>query len=174
MPAPITTPRSKLPLEISLFILVIIAVFFLSFFYFAGKDKSRSTVLPDNKNITPTLTLAQKCTSVTLLPESGGNSSSDEKTPKTPIIGIQIDAEKDAFSPAQFTVRQNQVISLIVSAKDKTYDFSLPGYGLSVTIPQGENKPIQFQATNIGQFVFSCRENCKDPQTSCGFLTVKP
>ncbi len=63
--------RSKLPFEIFLFFILIIAAFFLSFFYFSGKDKqvipnqARSTVLPSFvPSITSTLTITPTITPI--------------------------------------------------------------------------------------------------------------
>jgi hypothetical protein len=69
---------------------------------------------------------------------------------------FSIVAENDRYSPNEIIVRQMDVVTIDFSAKDKTYDLTIPDYGLKRVVEAGGAVKIQFQADQAGKFTFYC------------------
>jgi len=86
---------------------------------------------------------------------------------------FDIIAENDSFSPTRLSAYKGQVIVIYLSAQDKTYDLTLPDLGISKEIKKDSKEAVEFQATNIGDFPFFCK-NCPEASSARGVLTIKP
>lgn len=86
---------------------------------------------------------------------------------------FDIIAENDSFSPTRLSAYKGQIIVIYLSAEDKTYDLTLPDLGISKEIKKDSKEAVEFQATNIGDFPFFCK-NCPEASSARGVLTIKP
>lgn len=81
--------------------------------------------------------------------------------PAAPGVSAQfrsfdVKAQSDAFSPNEIRVNQGDTVHINFAAIGKTYDLSIPDYGLKQTAKAGESKVIEFQALNPGTYAFYC------------------
>lgn len=90
-----------------------------------------------------------------------------------PPATFNIVAANDTFTPNQLTAQRGQIVTIYISASDKTYDVSIPALGLSRIISKGDRKSLEFQASTFGQYVFACASYC-NTATARGILTIKP
>jgi plastocyanin len=62
------------------------------------------------------------------------------------------------FAPAQFTVNQGDkvLIHFYNTANDTHHTFTLPAYNINVDVAPDQNQDIQFTATQVGVFIFTC------------------
>ena len=122
---------------------------------------------PTTHNLSPTITSSGFGT---LLPSPTPLSPPPENLP--PAI-FNITAANDTFTPNQLTARRGQIVTIYISASDKTYDISIPQLGLSRVIQKGDRKSLEFQASSFGQYIFACTSYCNST-TARGILTIKP
>lgn len=69
---------------------------------------------------------------------------------------FSIAADKNAFSPDTIIVNVGDVVHINFTAVDKTYDLTIPDYGMKQTVYKGETKVLEFQTVNAGKFMFYC------------------
>lgn len=99
--------------------------------------------------------------------------------PAAPGVSAQfrsfdVKAQSDAFSPNEIRVNQGDTVHINFAAIGKTYDLSVPDYGLKQTAKDGESKVIEFQALNPGTYAFYC-ELCGGLQSKAkGVILVVP
>lgn len=99
--------------------------------------------------------------------------------PAAPGVSAQfrsfdVKAQNDAFSPNEIRANQGDTIHINFTAVGKTYDLSIPDYGLKQTAKAGESKVIEFQTLNPGTYVFYC-ELCGGLQSKTkGTIVVVP
>lgn len=86
---------------------------------------------------------------------------------------FEIKGENGTLSPRDFNVYQNDILNIKLTAVDEDYDFYLEGYNLQVKARKGETKKIEFQATNIGRYLFYC-SLCSSKEKPAGQLLVIP
>jgi heme/copper-type cytochrome/quinol oxidase subunit 2 len=85
---------------------------------------------------------------------------------------FSIQADGNKFTPDTIIVNLGDVVNIVITAVDKSYDFTQPDYGLKQTIPEGQSKSIQFGATATGQFTFYCA-SCGGPSAGpTGYIVV--
>jgi heme/copper-type cytochrome/quinol oxidase subunit 2 len=90
----------------------------------------------------------------------------------TSYRSFSIKAEGDKFSPDTIVVKEKDTVRLSISAIDKDYDFTQPDYGFKVAVKKGDSKPLQFDATASGKFIFYCAA-CGGPDKGpIGYLIV--
>lgn len=86
--------------------------------------------------------------------------------------GFRIQANSDQFTPNTVIVNVGDVVDILVTAVDKSYDFTQPDYGYRQQISKGQTATIQFGATAAGQFMFYCA-SCGGPQKGpVGYIDV--
>ncbi len=87
---------------------------------------------------------------------------SQPEAAKKPDRVISINAERFAFNPSKVTVKQGQVIELVLTSDDTDHGFKLPGLGIDVAIPpQGRGEVrVRFVAKEKGKFPFECSRAC--------------
>jgi heme/copper-type cytochrome/quinol oxidase subunit 2 len=87
---------------------------------------------------------------------------------------FMIVAENNRFSPNQIIVRHMDVVTIDFSAVGRTYDITIPDYGLQRVAADGQTVRLQFQADQVGRFTFYC-ERCGGLQGGVtGTITVVP
>lgn len=85
-----------------------------------------------------------------------------------------INMSRDGFSPNSIAVKRGNLVKIRVTAVDGDYDFRIPYTEMSIFIKKGETKPISFQATASGTFLFECRDACPLNKKVSGTLVVIP
>jgi len=84
---------------------------------------------------------------------------------------FNITADNDKYLPSKIIVNKNDIVHIDFTAKDKTYDLTIPDYSLSQTAAANEIKVIEFQAIKAGRFKFYCK-TCQAKVE--GILIVRP
>lgn len=74
-----------------------------------------------------------------------------------------ITVSNDAFSPKAITVYAGDTVALTFRVVDAAYDFTLPDYGVRVSLPEGTVRDVQFSPDAAGDFLFYCTR-CGGPQ----------
>jgi heme/copper-type cytochrome/quinol oxidase subunit 2 len=90
----------------------------------------------------------------------------------TSYRSFSIKAENDKFSPDTIVVKEKDTVRLNISAIDKDYDFTQPDYGFKVAINKGDSKPLQFDVTASGKFLFYCAACGGPAKGPTGYLVV--
>lgn len=72
---------------------------------------------------------------------------------------FNISADRNKFNPSTIIVNTGDTVHINFTAVDKTYDFTIPDYGLKQTATGGQTKVVEFQALNDGKYTFYC-ERC--------------
>lgn len=67
-----------------------------------------------------------------------------------------IKAENNQFTPENIIVNMGDIVQVTFQAVDKDYDIIFTGYNMMQTAKQGEIKPLSFQASQDGRFVYYC------------------
>lgn len=75
---------------------------------------------------------------------------------------ISINAERFAFNPSKVTVKQGQLIEIVLTSDDTDHGFRMTGSGIDIAIPpQGRGEArVRFLATAKGKFAFECSRPC--------------
>ncbi|MDA2936238.1 cupredoxin domain-containing protein [Patescibacteria group bacterium AH-259-L05] len=67
-----------------------------------------------------------------------------------------ISIENDRYVPSEVIVNTGDTVHIDFTAVDKTYDITLPDYGMKQIVATGETKIFEFQAVNTGKFLYYC------------------
>lgn len=180
-------------------LILIAATFILSVFFFRNERQPQTSSRASSPKLTPTIpTITPSSSSFgSLLQTSASDSAagkpSDSGTDNPPariatddVAGEPVSSnpdlqkasfslvlENNSFTPKEITVYKNQIITIDLFAKDKTYDVAVEGLGLYVLIPASMHKSMDFQALNSGTFTFFCGENCQNDPNAKGTLIIK-
>jgi len=85
---------------------------------------------------------------------------------------IQVSGNK--FSPDTVIANAGDTVHINITAVDKDYDFYQPDYGLSLSLPKGVAKVVEFQVTTPDKYTFYCK-SCGGPASGpVGYVTVVP
>ncbi len=87
------------------------------------------------------------------------------------LRSFDITANNDEYLPSKIIVNKNDIVHIDFTAKDKTYDLTIPDYSMSQTAAADEIKVIEFQAVKAGKFKFYCK-TCQAKVE--GILVVRP
>lgn len=80
----------------------------------------------------------------------------------------------NAFSPSNVIAYVGDTVHISITAVDKDYDFYQPDYGLSLQLPKGVAKVVEFQVTTPDKYTFYCK-SCGGPSSGpVGYVTVVP
>lgn len=85
------------------------------------------------------------------------------KTPQEPIgeaREIEVTAQQFEFIPNPIRVKVGENIRLKITSVDVDHGFSLPEFGINEILSPGGTITVEFQATEIGEFEFSCSVFC--------------
>jgi uncharacterized cupredoxin-like copper-binding protein len=70
---------------------------------------------------------------------------------------VTITADDLRFSPSTITVKTGEAVNIVVvNADDVVHDFTIPGFGVHVTVPAGQRTTIGLQPTTPGSYPFLC------------------
>lgn len=116
---------------------IVIIIIIVGLLWLSNQDKTSSTPLSQ-----PPLTIQS-------------SPSLDQEIREIDVIAKQFE-----FDPNPIQVRLGEVIKLNITSTDVTHGFSLPAFGINQTLPPGETIAVQFQATQKGDFPFSCSVTC--------------
>jgi cytochrome c oxidase subunit 2 len=75
---------------------------------------------------------------------------------------ISVVAERFTFSPSKITVKQGQIIEIVLVSDDTDHGFRIPAADIDGAIPQagkGELR-ITFAASRKGRYAFECSRAC--------------
>ncbi len=85
---------------------------------------------------------------------------------------FNLNVSSAGFSPDTIIVRQGDTMHINVTAIGGNYDFTQQDYGVSIAIPKGQTKFLQFDAVSTGKFTFYCK-SCGGPAKGpVGYIEV--
>lgn len=77
-----------------------------------------------------------------------------------------------AYTPSTVIVNTGDTVHINLTAVDAAYDFTQPDMGLSLAIPKGSTKVVQFDANTAGKLTFYCK-SCGGPMKGpTGYIEV--
>ena len=87
-----------------------------------------------------------------------GQDAAERKPDRT----ISILAERFSFNPAKVTLKQGELVELVLTSDDTDHGFKIAAAGIDVAIPpQGRKEArVRFLAKEKGTFVFECSRPC--------------
>lgn len=94
------------------------------------------------------------------------------KSRSFPVVTIQ-DADFNGVANLRYIIHQNDVIQLSFFAQDGHYTITQPQHGISIDIPQGAQRSVEFQLAGTGNFPLIVRD-AGDNETVAGTITVVP
>lgn len=93
------------------------------------------------------------------------------KNEKLRVFDVSI--TKDGYNPSEIVVNQGDSVNLRLTANGGDYDIAIPDIGLQMSVPEGENRTMAFQALVSGTFTYLCKESCPPSKIIKGSLVVK-
>jgi len=88
------------------------------------------------------------------------------------LRSFSITETADAYTPNTVVVKQDDTVDMLITASGGNYDFAQPDTGLSLAIPAGTTKKVEFQAVSTGKFTFYC-PSCGGPAKGpVGYIIV--
>jgi heme/copper-type cytochrome/quinol oxidase subunit 2 len=85
---------------------------------------------------------------------------------------FEVKAVGNRFSPSKIVVNQDDIVTIKFVSADKTYDFTLPGFGIKQTITPDNLRFAEFQANIEGAFPIYCAICDGGKATSKGIIVV--
>ena len=76
------------------------------------------------------------------------------------VKSFTITASQFEFSPSTITVNEGDTVKLTVTSEDTTHGISIPEFGVSKTIENGDTVTVEFVADQAGTFSFFCSVFC--------------
>ena len=75
---------------------------------------------------------------------------------------IHVVAERFAYNPSKITVKQGELVEIVLASDDTDHGFRIAGTGIDVAIPQaGKGEAhVRFIAHEKGRFVYECSRPC--------------
>lgn len=73
---------------------------------------------------------------------------------------IEIKATKFEFTPSEFTVRNGEPVTLLLSTPDFPHGFNLPDFNLRRDLIPGMPLELSFTPNKVGRFTFLCDNFC--------------
>jgi heme/copper-type cytochrome/quinol oxidase subunit 2 len=86
---------------------------------------------------------------------------------------FDIKAEGGLFAPANVIVNQGDTVHINLTAVDRDYDFIIPSFSMKQTAKKGQTRIVEFQASQIGSFVFYCEVCGGATSTAKGNIIIK-
>lgn len=90
----------------------------------------------------------------------------------TKLRTFKISAANNAFDPATVIVNVGDTVHINFTAVDKTYDITVPDYGLKQTAQKGETKILEFQALSEGKFLYYCDLCGGEKSATKGYIVI--
>jgi cytochrome c oxidase subunit II len=85
---------------------------------------------------------------------------------------IEIEARRFAFTPAEITAKQGEVVTLALKAIDFTHGFSVPDLNVRTDLMPGRVVPLRLQLDRPGRYAFLCDNFCGDDHEQMNGLLV--
>lgn len=85
---------------------------------------------------------------------------------------FEVKATGNRFSPSKIVVNQDDIVTIKFVSADKTYDFTIPAFGIKQTITPDNLRFAEFQATAQGAFPIYCPTCDGEKVTSKGIIVV--
>jgi heme/copper-type cytochrome/quinol oxidase subunit 2 len=93
-------------------------------------------------------------------------------TGDTSYRSFNIKESASAFTPSMIIVNEGDTAHINLTASGGKVDFTQPDLGLSLTVPAGATKVVQFDADAAGKFTFYCK-SCGGPSKGpVGYIEV--
>jgi plastocyanin len=73
-----------------------------------------------------------------------------------------VDSRAFAFTPAEITVNQGDLVTIELTSSDVVHGLYLDGYGLEISSDPGQTNELTFTADRAGSFRFRCSVTCGD------------
>lgn len=94
-------------------------------------------------------------------------------------VTVRMTAVRSHFSPERVNIQAGDhvtwTITNIERARDATHGFSIPYYGINLSIEPGETVTFEFDADRPGVFAWYCTEFCSALHLEMmGYLTIQP
>ncbi len=117
-----------------------------------------------------------------VVPDMGATSTNGVAVPQvesaaapgvdTKYRSFSIIVQNGEFIPSTVVANLGDTINIQIGAVGGNYDFTQPDLGFDVSIPDGQNKTIQFAAVTPGKFIFYC-SSCGGPAKGpVGYIIV--
>ena len=91
---------------------------------------------------------------------------------ETKLRTYNIKGENNVFEPSTLLANVGDTIHINFTAVDKTYDITVPDYGLKQTAMKGETKILEFQAVNEGQYLYYCTLCGGETSSAKGYMII--
>ncbi|MDR5694614.1 MAG: cupredoxin domain-containing protein [Armatimonadota bacterium] len=98
----------------------------------------------------------------------------------SPASGISLIAGDGKWRPEVIHAVVGQRVRLRLQAVEGTHGFTIPDYGITLIVPEGEERTTEFLATRAGRFPFYCPIPCDHDRSTpsarkmAGWLVVAP
>jgi plastocyanin domain-containing protein len=87
---------------------------------------------------------------------------------------FSIAVQNGAFTPNTIVLNQGDTVRMLLTARDRDYDFVQPDTGLSSNLPKGVEKIVEFSGMTAGKYTFYCA-SCGGPDKGpLGHIVVVP
>lgn len=95
-------------------------------------------------------------------------------TSVTPVKEFNMAAEKFSFNPESLEVNLGDTVIIHLKSLDVEHGIAIREFGVSQTVPVGEEKTVEFTASKKGTFSFFCNIFCgEDHRDMAGTLVVE-
>jgi nitrous-oxide reductase len=94
-------------------------------------------------------------------------------------VTVRMTAVRSHFTPEHVEIKAGDKVKWTITnverARDATHGFSIPYYGINLSIEPGETVTFEFEATEPGVFSWYCTEFCSALHLEMmGYLTIEP
>ncbi|MBK9123658.1 MAG: Sec-dependent nitrous-oxide reductase [Chloroflexi bacterium] len=94
-------------------------------------------------------------------------------------VTVRMTAVRSHFTPEHVEIQAGDKVTWTITnverARDATHGFSIPYYGINLSIEPGETITFEFEATEPGVFSWYCTEFCSALHLEMmGYLTIQP
>ncbi len=94
-------------------------------------------------------------------------------------VTVRMTAVRSHFTPEHVEIKAGDKVKWTITnverARDATHGFSIPSYGINLSIEPGETVTFEFEATEPGVFSWYCTEFCSALHLEMmGYLTIEP
>lgn len=77
-----------------------------------------------------------------------------------PVKEFAVTAKNWEFDPGTITVHKGDTVRLVITSVDVAHGFALNDFNVSVNLPPGETKIVEFVADTVGTYTFFCNVFC--------------
>ncbi len=78
-----------------------------------------------------------------------------------PVKAFSVTADKNTFTPREFTVEHLTIGKFQITAVDRDYSFTVDGYPrFDTEIKKGETKILEISSLGVGEYQYFCGDGC--------------